>query len=254
MKRMTKVALSLTLILTLVGGIKASAEENIIKDNNLKNAINAEFKRDLEQPVTKDDLKNLKQLLAPANNIRSLEGLQYAENLETLEVAQNEISDISPLKDLKNLKVLNVINQKVNVQYDESNLKPIIDRKGNNPKLEDMDGVVDEIRKSTQLPHTYSFSTDSFSGVVNVTKEPVEKQKPFSNTTIVRRDDKPIEQVVEEEKARKEGKLEVTDNGDIKIKGGMDTKSIAIISVCIVASAIFLAVTFKKYKEKKSRD
>ncbi len=51
-------------------------------------------------------MRKLTSLTSESKRVRSLEGIEYAQNLETLDISGNEITDFSPLNELKNLKTL----------------------------------------------------------------------------------------------------------------------------------------------------
>ena len=74
-------------------------------DANLERAVRQALKK-LEGPLTVADLASLTRLDAEEQNIKSLDGLEYATALDTLNLWGNEIEDISPLSGLTNLTFL----------------------------------------------------------------------------------------------------------------------------------------------------
>ena len=100
-KKIGSIVMVSALILTLFTANKVDANENIIKDHNLRIAINRELNKNEKYIPTKDDLKSLKKIVAIDSHIRDISGLEFAENLEILELSRNEIVDASPVKNLK---------------------------------------------------------------------------------------------------------------------------------------------------------
>lgn len=90
-------------------------EELVLElDPGLERAI----RETLEMPsgiITPEDLKDLTVLLADNYGIRSLWGLQHAENLEVLKVPNNSIPSIRPLEGLDNLEYLDLYNNDLSV-------------------------------------------------------------------------------------------------------------------------------------------
>ena len=74
-------------------------------DANLERAVRQALKK-LEGPLTTDDLASLTRLDAEEQNIKSLDGLEYATALDTLNLWGNEIEDLGPLSGLTNLTFL----------------------------------------------------------------------------------------------------------------------------------------------------
>ena len=62
--------------------------------------------------ITREELsgeliaRDLRSLVVVGRQIRSLQGLEVAENLDTLVLENNLISDLSPLSDLPSLRIL----------------------------------------------------------------------------------------------------------------------------------------------------
>ncbi|QGM29526.1 DUF5011 domain-containing protein [Bacillus sp. N3536] len=75
-----------------------------IKDDYLRESIKSTL--GLKEEITLNDMRKLTSLTSESKRVRSLEGIEYAQNLETLDISGNEITDFSPLNELKNLKTL----------------------------------------------------------------------------------------------------------------------------------------------------
>lgn len=90
-------------------------EEVNIPDNNLKKAIKGQLNLSSDV-ITRGDINKLKNLSAAGQEIRSLEGLQYAINLESLNLDYNEIKDISQIKGLKKLNDVSIKEQYIVIE------------------------------------------------------------------------------------------------------------------------------------------
>ena len=81
-------------------------------DANLERAVRWALRKP-EGPLTADGLASLTRLDVEGQNIKSLDGLEYATALDTLNLLGNEIEDISPLSDLTNLTFLRLGDNQV---------------------------------------------------------------------------------------------------------------------------------------------
>lgn len=254
-KIMSKIVIS-ALLLGIIGGCNSFAEKQVIPDKNLRCAINDELKRDLKTPVSKADVESLKKLIAPGNHIRSMEGLQYAKNLEMLELNENEILDASPIKELPNLQTINLISQTVDFKYDPNNVNPVKSPKGellpyyvgNGP---DQDKLTDEPGQ------VFSFSRDSFSGVITMVDK-VPPQKEYQGMTVVQREGEDVVKFNKKEAKKREesakSTYKVNKDGSVVVNKPNDKiKTIAIIGAVIIAVliAIFMVSKNKGKKGKK---
>lgn len=70
--------------------------ENKIPDKNLRAVIKKELGLKENQVITNKNILNLKQLMAIEEDIKSLDGLNYAKNLEDLEITSNQGIKIEP--------------------------------------------------------------------------------------------------------------------------------------------------------------
>lgn len=99
---------------------------DVIEDDNLRFMINSRYNREgsdeelRKLPVTKEMVKNLR-ILSPEQwkphdshevdfMLKSLKGLEYAENLEWLSLVNQQESSLEPLKNCKKLKHLDMRN------------------------------------------------------------------------------------------------------------------------------------------------
>ena len=85
-------------------------DEVNIPDDRLKTLINIILGKSDKCILTFNDIKKLTVLDEFSHRIKSLEGLQYAENLKILSLLNNKISDINPLCGLSKLTYLDLSN------------------------------------------------------------------------------------------------------------------------------------------------
>ena len=89
-----------------------------IPDAKLHAAIRAELNSDTEtsipdgKPITKDDMKKLRELAAFAEGLTDLTGLEYAVNLTGLAFYDSDISDLRPIAKLRHLEKLECWNNR----------------------------------------------------------------------------------------------------------------------------------------------
>ncbi|WP_459503252.1 leucine-rich repeat domain-containing protein [Bacillus sp. C1] len=81
---------------------------NMITDKKLRELVNkkALHKKDLDTPITKEELLQVKDLFLNTNEILDYSGLKYMPNLESLTVANAKIKDPSFFANLKQVKKL----------------------------------------------------------------------------------------------------------------------------------------------------
>ena len=99
-------------------GNKAKAEDtkkeeevkSIFTDKNFENAVRKQVfaKRDTEEPLTAEDVRNISVIHGNKMGIKSLEGVQHCVSVAEIRLAENAISDVSPLKGLKRLQSLSL--------------------------------------------------------------------------------------------------------------------------------------------------
>ena len=96
----------------LASGCPCIGNRVMVPDPALQSAIRAE----LGLPfgcLSETELLALKELQASGLAIRSLEGLQFAENLVTLNVSNNSIQSVSPLSNLQQLTDLDLSTNEI---------------------------------------------------------------------------------------------------------------------------------------------
>lgn len=189
-KKIGSIAMVSTLILTLFTANKVDANENIIKDHNLRIAINRELNKNEKYIPTKDDLKSLKKIVAIDSHIRDISGLEFAENLEILELSRNEIVDASPVKNLKKIKSLAITSQVAEVKKtgeivdypvryrDGSILEPY--DLGENATFENGKIKIKDLTKPTSI----RFLSGDMSGTINLVDQ-VSKQTLINEKDVV---------------------------------------------------------------------
>ncbi len=116
--KLKRIVLAATLTACLAGttmfGVSAFADTTDtvdIPDATLKAAIIETLELPSSQ-ITEADMKQLTGLETPVNDpaqqITSIEGLQYATNLKTLDLDYNKITDFSPIANLTKLETLDI--------------------------------------------------------------------------------------------------------------------------------------------------
>ena len=76
--------------------------EVVFPDEDLEVAVRKKLEKP-EGPLTRGDVKRLKELGASNQKIGNLSGIEHAANLTTLVLSVNQISDVRPLASLTNL-------------------------------------------------------------------------------------------------------------------------------------------------------
>ena len=94
-----------------------------IPDANLRAAIAETLNKAPNDPITDEDMKQLRNFRADGRGIQDLTGLEYATNLERIELRRNAISDVTPLRGLIRL---NNIKLRDNVISDVSPLANLL--------------------------------------------------------------------------------------------------------------------------------
>ncbi|HIE6628515.1 NEAT domain-containing leucine-rich repeat protein [Bacillus luti] len=82
--------------------------QNMITDKKLRELVNKKVlnKKDVDTPITKEELLQVKELFLNTNEIQDYSGLKYMPNLEFLTVANAKIKDPSFFANLKQVKKL----------------------------------------------------------------------------------------------------------------------------------------------------
>ena len=107
--------------------LSTSAQTVNIPDANLRASIAEALDKPQGARITRDEMARLARLDANDKGIRSLTGLEHANNLEHIELNHNQISDISPLAGLIRLRVVELGE---NVISDISALKGLVNLEG----------------------------------------------------------------------------------------------------------------------------
>lgn len=121
--------------------------QNMITDNKLRELVNKKVfnRKDLNTPITKEELLQVKDLFLNTNEILDYSALKYMPNLKSLTVANakitdpsffanlkqlnhlalrgNEFSDVTPLVKMDNLESLDLSNNKI------TNVTPLVEMK-----------------------------------------------------------------------------------------------------------------------------
>ncbi|WP_414835418.1 NEAT domain-containing leucine-rich repeat protein [Bacillus sp. Ba 3] len=121
--------------------------QNMITDNKLRELVNKKVfnRKDLNTPITKEELLQVKNLFLNTNEILDYSALKYMPNLKSLTVANakikdpsffanlkqlnhlalrgNEFSDVTPLAKMENLESLDLSNNKI------TNVAPLVEMK-----------------------------------------------------------------------------------------------------------------------------
>ena len=77
-----------------------------IPDRNLRAALEAEFGKEEDEPITVGEMASLTSFAATGTSIVSIRGLEHASNLTELSLEENTIWDLSPLAGLDKLELL----------------------------------------------------------------------------------------------------------------------------------------------------
>ena len=104
----------LCLLWVSIAGYAQEAPETWMPDANLHMAIREKLGLSDEVPLTKGNIKRLIHLEAQRKEIRSVQGLEFAQNLEVgLNLEGNLIEDITPLRSLTKLRGLVLLGNQV---------------------------------------------------------------------------------------------------------------------------------------------
>ena len=111
--KIVRIFLWLWFILVSASGYTQEALENWMPDSNLRHVVRKKLEIPDDTPLMIHDMLQLYDFVSISDEIRSLEGLQYAVNLEFLHVAPSHISDLTPIRDLPNLRVLKLYKNEI---------------------------------------------------------------------------------------------------------------------------------------------
>ncbi|ACB85134.1 leucine-rich repeat domain-containing protein [Natranaerobius thermophilus] len=171
--------------------VVANFREIIIPDDNLKEAIRNEL--EIEGKLTKEDLKDLKNLRARGENISSLEGLQHAKNLEDLDIRGNEVTDVATLESINDLELrisLEQLPDDLSVFEDIDKLRvhtskpeelyPLVELKDDTKLSVNISGEVEDISSLAELDNIVKLSITSESGPGGQLYDSIENFAPIS--------------------------------------------------------------------------
>ena len=100
-------------VLWMFATIVTAQEPSWMPDANLHIAIREKLGLSDEVPLTKENIKQLTHFEAQRKGIRSIQGLDFAQNLEDLNFGFNLIEDITPLRNLTKLRGLVLFGNQV---------------------------------------------------------------------------------------------------------------------------------------------
>ncbi|GIX00692.1 MAG: hypothetical protein KatS3mg111_4024 [Pirellulaceae bacterium] len=114
---MTYLAVRPVLFVTICGmlSLTAVADDSIFPDKALESAVRKEVfaKRYNDEPLTKEDVKNISQVHGKGLGIKDLTGLEFCVAVQEIDLEDNEIADIGPLAGLKLLLSINLAGNKI---------------------------------------------------------------------------------------------------------------------------------------------
>ena len=92
-----------------------AAAQSIFPDKNLEDVVRKYVfaKRNNNEPIKEEDVKNISTIEGVGNKITDLRGLEKCRSLALLNLRDNAISDLAPIKDLKNLQSLDLSDNKI---------------------------------------------------------------------------------------------------------------------------------------------
>ena len=99
---------TLSLLLAIVLGSVAFAQEVVMPDLNLQRAVRTALKLHPQDSITSDNLQHLERLKAENLGIINITGLEHATGLTILNLKGNQISDLTPLANLTKLRNLSL--------------------------------------------------------------------------------------------------------------------------------------------------
>ena len=100
----------------LVSALSAPAyAQSLFPDPALEEAVRHYVfeKRNTDEPLTPEDVKDISQVVARDKGIKDLSGIEHLKRVMLLDLSGNQISDITPLADLSLLQSLTLVNNQV---------------------------------------------------------------------------------------------------------------------------------------------
>ncbi len=149
------------------------AAEDLFPDKGLEAAVRYEVfaKRYNQEPLTKDDVKNISKVEGKGKDIKGLQGLEHCVAVQLIDLENNHISDCTPLAGLKLLQSINLAHNEIvsieplkdldRVQYlqltgnEVADIKPIAKMK-NMMSLYLSDNKIENVEVVPELPKVWS--------------------------------------------------------------------------------------------------
>lgn len=106
---------SLLACASLVTVAAVARGEDLFPDKGLEAAVRKEVfaKRYNTEPLTKDDVKNISQVMGKSKGIKSLAGLENCVAVQEIDLENNEITDLTPMAGLKLIQSLTLARNKI---------------------------------------------------------------------------------------------------------------------------------------------
>lgn len=106
---------NLVLFVVFFGVFEFAAGEDLFPDKGLEAAVRKEVfaKRYNDEPLTKEDVKNISRVHGRGKGIQDLTGLEHCIAVQEIDLEDNEIEDVSPMAELKLLQSINLAGNKI---------------------------------------------------------------------------------------------------------------------------------------------
>src|SRR5262245_2843623 len=87
----------------------AAFAQSIFADKALETVVRQYVfaKKNNQEPLTADDVKNISTISGKKQKIANLAGLEHCKALQLIDLEENEIADLAPIKELKMLQSVN---------------------------------------------------------------------------------------------------------------------------------------------------
>ncbi len=97
----------------------------IFPDKALESAVRAEVfaKRNNDEPIVAEDVRNISRVVGKKKGIKNLEGLQHCHAIMLIDLEDNEIEDLTPIADLKRLQSVTLAGNRIKDLKPVENLK-----------------------------------------------------------------------------------------------------------------------------------
>lgn len=103
----------------------AFSDDTLFPDKGLESAVRAEVfaKRYNEEPLTKEDVKNISRVHGKGKKIKDLTGLEHCLAVQEIDLENNTVTDLSPLAELTMIQSINLAGNKI------ESIKPLAELK-----------------------------------------------------------------------------------------------------------------------------